>query len=66
MIRSPEEISTMMDINQKLVDKAVKVIEKSGSWTGRVVGVIDHETFSVKKYKAAEPKSVSMFDIRSL
>ncbi len=66
MIRSPEEISSMMEINQKLVDKAVRVIENNGSWTGKVVAVIDHETFSVKRNKAAEPKSVNMFDIRSL
>ena len=66
MIRSPEEVSAMMEINQKLVDKAVKVVEDNGSWTGKVVGVVDHETFSIRRSKASEPKNVSMFDIRSL
>lgn len=66
MIRSPEEVSAMMEINQKLIDKAVKVIEGNGSWTGKVVGVVDHETFSVRRGKSSEPRDVSMFDIRSL
>lgn len=66
MIRTPEEISAMMEINQKLIDKAVRVIEGDSSWTGKVVEVIDHETFSVKRSKGSEAKNVSMFDIRSL
>jgi len=66
MIRSPEEVSAMMEINQKLIDKAVKVVEGNGSWTGKVVGVVDHETFSVRRSKSSEPRDVSMFDIRSL
>ena len=66
MIRSPEEVSAMIEINQKLIDKAVKVIENGSSWTGKVVEVIDHETFSVKRNKSSEAKRVSMFDIRSL
>lgn len=66
MIRSPEEVSAMMEINQKLIDKAVKVVEGNGSWTGKVVGVVDHETFSVRKSKSSEPRDVSMFNIRSL
>ena len=66
MIRAPEEVSAMMEINQKLIDKAVKVVEGNGSWTGKVVGVVDHETFSVRRSKSSEPRDVSMFDIRSL
>ena len=66
MIRSPEEVSAMMEINQKLIDKAVKVVEGNGSWTGKVVGVVDHETFSVRRSKNSEPRDVNMFDIRSL
>ena len=66
MIRTPEEMSTMTEINQKLIDKSVRVIEGDDSWVGKAVEVVDHETFSVKRNKASEAKNVSMFDIRSL
>lgn len=66
MIRTPEEMSTMTEVNQKLIDKSVRVIEGDDSWVGKVVEVVDHETFSVKRNKASEAKNVSMFDIRSL
>jgi len=66
MIRTPEEMSTMTEVNQKLIDKSVRVIEGDDSWVGKVIEVVDHETFSVKRNKASEAKNVSMFDIRSL
>ncbi len=66
MIRTPQEQEKMMEINQRMVDKTVRVVEaKTNSWIGKVVSVIDHENFFVKKNKDAEPQTVSMFDIRS-
>ena len=66
MIRTPQEQEKMIEINQRMVDKTVRVVEaKTNNWTGKVVSVIDHENFFVKKNKDAEPQMVSMFDIRS-
>jgi len=66
MIRTPEEQKKMKEINERMVDKTVRVIEaKANNWIGKVVEVIDHENFSVRKHKDSDPQTVSMFDIRS-
>jgi len=66
MIRTPQEQEKMMEINQRMVDKTVRVVEAStNSWIGKVVNVIDHENFSVRRNKDSEPQAVNMFDIRS-
>ena len=64
-------LESIIDRREPLVSgidglEAVKVVEGNGSWTGKVVGVVDHETFSVRRSKSSEPRDVSMFDIRSL
>ena len=66
MIRTPEEQKQMMDINERMVNKTVRVTEeKTNSWTGKVVAVVDHENFSVRRSKDSEPQVVNMFDIRA-
>jgi len=66
MIRTPQEQEKMMEINQRMVDKTVRVVEAStNSWIGKVVNVIDHENFSVRRNKDSEPQAVNLFDIRS-
>ena len=66
MIRTPEEQKKMMDINERMVNKTVRVTEeKTNSWTGKVVAVVDHENFSVRRNKDSEAQVVNMFDIRA-
>ena len=66
MIRTPEAQKKMMDINERMVNKTVRVTEgETSSWTGKVVSVVDHESFSVRRSKDSEPQKVSMFDIRT-
>jgi len=66
MIRTPQEQGEMMEINQRMIDKTVRVIEASAnSWVGKVVSVVDHENFFIRRSKDAEPQIVNMFDIRS-
>ena len=66
MIRSQEEQERMKEINERMVNKTVRVTdEKANSWTGRVVAVVDHENFSVRRSKDSEPQVVNMFDIRT-
>jgi hypothetical protein len=66
MIRTPEEQKRMKEINERMVDKTVRVIEaETNNWTGKVVEVIDHENFSIRRHKDSEPQTVNMFNIRS-
>jgi len=66
MIRTPEEQQVMKAFNERMVDKTVRVTEgETNGWIGKVVSVIDHENFSVRRSKDSEPQVVSMFDIRS-
>lgn len=66
MIRTPQEQGKMMEINQRMIDKTVRVVEASAnSWIGKVVSVVDHENFFVRRNKDSEPQMVNMFDIRS-
>lgn len=66
MIRTPQEQDKMMEINQRMVDKTVRVVEaNTSSWVGKVVSVVDHENFFVRKNKEASPQLVNMFNIRS-
>ena len=66
MIRTPEEQKKMMDINERMVNKTVRVTEgEANSWIGKVVSVVGHESFSVRRSKDSEPQKVSMFDIRT-
>ena len=66
MIRTPEEQEKMKEINERMINKTVRVTEgRSTSWIGKVLSVVDHENFTVRKSKDAEPQIVSMFDIRS-
>ena len=66
MIRTQEEQQRMTEINERMVDKTVRVTEgKASSWIGKVVSVVDHENFFVRRSKDSEPQRVSMFDIRS-
>jgi len=66
MIRTQQEQGKMMEINQRMIDKTVRVVEAStSSWIGKVVSVVDHENFFVRKNKGSEPQMVNMFDIRS-
>ena len=66
MIRTPQEQDKMMEINQRMIDKTVRVIEASAnSWVGKVVSVVDHENFFIRRGKDDEPQIVNMFDIRS-
>jgi hypothetical protein len=66
MIRSQEEQERMKEINERMVNKTVRVTEeKANSWTGKVVAVVDHENFSVRRSKDSEPQVVNMFDIRT-
>ena len=66
MIRTPEEQQKMMEINERMVDKTVRVNEgRTSSWIGKVVSVIDHENFFVRRSKDSEPQTVNMFNIRS-
>ena len=66
MTRTPQEQEKMMEVNERMVNKTVRVVEeKANSWIGKVTGVVDHENFFVKKNKDSEPQEVNMFDIRS-
>jgi len=66
MIRTPEEQQVMKDINERMVNKTVRVAEgKASSWIGKVVSVVDHENFFVRRSKDSEPQIVNMFDIRT-
>ena len=66
MIRTPEEQEKMKEINERMINKTVRVTEgRTTSWIGKVLSVVDHENFTVRKSKDAEPQIVSMFDIRS-
>ena len=67
MIRTPEEQQKMTEINERMVNKTVRVTEAetNNSWTGKVVSVVDHENFFIRRSKDSEPQKVNMFDIRS-
>ena len=66
MIRTPEEQQVMRDINERMVNKTVRVTEgKTSSWIGKVVSVVDHENFFVRRSKDSEPQKVNMFNIRT-
>jgi len=66
MIRTPEEQQKMMEINERMVNKTVRVVEGgTSSWVGKVTEVIDHENFFVKRSKDSEAQTVNMFNIRS-
>ena len=66
MIRTPEEQQKMMEINERMVNKTVRVTEgRTNSWIGKVVSVIDHENFFVRRAKDVDPQTVNMFNIRS-
>ena len=67
MIRSDEEKKKMVDVNKKMIDKVVKVVDLNGSyWVAKIMDVIDHETFSIRKNKNSDPKNVNMFNVRSM
>ena len=67
MIRSYEEKKKMVDVNKKMIDKVVKVVDLNDSyWVGKIMDVIDHETFSIRKNKNSDPKNVNMFNVRSM
>ena len=67
MIRSDEEKKKMVDVNKKMIDKVVKVVDLNDSyWVGKIMDVIDHETFSIRKNKNSDPKNVNMFNFRSM
>tara|TARA_B100000287_G_scaffold416444_1_gene451138 strand:+ start:421 stop:624 length:204 start_codon:yes stop_codon:yes gene_type:complete len=67
MIRSDEEKKKMVEINKKMIDKVVKVVDLNDSyWVGKVMDVIDHETFSIRRNKSSDPKNVNMFNVRSM
>ena len=67
MNRTEQEQKKMTEINERMVDRTVRVTEgQANSWIGKVVSVIDHENFFVRKNKDSETQTVNMFDIRSL
>ena len=67
MIRSDEEKKKMVEINKKMIDKVVKIVDLNDSyWVGKIMDVIDHETFSIRKNKNSDPKNVNMFNVRSM
>jgi hypothetical protein len=67
MIRTEEEIKKMVEANKKMVDKTVKVVDLDESyWIGKVMDVVDHETFSIRRNRNAEPKNINMFNVRSM
>ena len=67
MIRTKEEINKMVEANKKMVDKTVKVVDTNESyWIGKVMDVVDHETFSIRRNRNSEPKDINMFDVRSM
>ena len=67
MNRTDQEQKKMMEINERMVDRTVRVTEGQASgWIGKVVSVIDHENFFVRRNKDSEAQTVNMFDIRSL
>ena len=50
-----------------MIDKVVKVVDLNDSyWVGKIMDVIDHETFSIRKNKNSDPKNVNMFNVRSM
>jgi hypothetical protein len=67
MNRTEEEQKKMIEANERMVNKAVRVAGgEINSWIGKVVSVVDHENFFVRRNKDSEPQVVNMFDIRSL
>jgi len=67
MIRTEEEMRKMIDANKKMVDKTVKVVDINESyWVGKIMDVVDHETFSIRRNRNSEPKDINMFDVRSM
>jgi len=67
MIRTEKEQQKMKEINERMVDRTVRVNEgQANGWIGKVVSVIDHENFFIRKNKESEPQPVNMFNIRSL
>jgi hypothetical protein len=67
MNRTDQEQKKMMEINERMVDRTVRVTEGQASgWIGKVVSVIDHENFFIRRNKDSEAQTVNMFDIRSL
>lgn len=67
MNRTNQEQKKMMEINERMVDRTVRVTEgQTNGWIGKVVSVIDHENFFIRKNKDSEAQTVNMFDIRSL
>ena len=68
MIRSDEEKKKMTEINKRMVDKVVKVVDtlNDSYWVGKIMNVVDYETFSIRRNKNSEPKDVNMFNVRSM
>ena len=67
MIRSDEEKKKMVEINKKMIDKVVKIVDLNDSyWVGKVMDVVDHETFSIRRNKNSDPKNVYISNVRSM
>tara|TARA_R100000008_G_scaffold84123_2_gene70797 strand:- start:1133 stop:1330 length:198 start_codon:yes stop_codon:yes gene_type:complete len=60
------DIDKVLEIHRKMIGKTVRVLDGNYSWIGKVTEVLDEQNFSVKRNKEADPKTVNMFDIRSL
>tara|TARA_R100000742_G_C4270312_1_gene88982 strand:- start:1226 stop:1423 length:198 start_codon:yes stop_codon:yes gene_type:complete len=63
---SNSDTNKVLGIHRRMIDKTVRVLEGSYTWIGKVIDVVDTENFLVKRNRDAEPKTINMFDIRSL
>lgn len=57
-------MSKKLEINKKLIGKAVRVLDQEGEWVGEVVDVKDEDTFIISNGNTLV--AVDIFDIRSL
>jgi len=63
---SNSDTNKVLGIDRRMIDKTVRVLEGSYTWIGKVIDVVDTENVLVKRNRDAEPKTINMFDIRSL
>lgn len=54
-----------IDYNKKMVGKSVLVEDEHSPWKGKIVSVLDEDTFLVSNPKTGATFKVSIYDVRS-
>lgn len=53
-----------IDYNKKAIGQIVFVLDKKGDWEGKILDVLNFETFSVERLNDKKVFEVNIFDIR--